>query len=455
MPAKSFINVPYSYIRAVEVEGRHPEDAGVWCITACRLHYGEGLPLPSDPAWSQQVAEGGELPPSHKIPRGRLHSDLLAAYRMVPTGFAAYESLARKKERILIGLPLSPNWIAPDNGIIEPSDPPEIFFDRTHCVSLDEWMPGTPLFHFRNSWGDWGLNGSGYLHIDYFDRFVFESFAFVPSISSQIESTHVSNPFRFGTVGTGTLKRRVTRAENDDRFYSFVIGQDDKNKFGWAFVRERHNVLDLEDIYVRPEFRGNGIGGQLLSAVKSLRNLKSLPLRIPIHWPESERENPDGFRLTCKLVSQMGCTFVPNSFPKAAYVAFQGTQGLNVPEAPSPYPHRPRAPLGELILAAALLILTPFTYVINGREAIDVPKARSVLTEPQIDRVQRAFDTINPERYELILKKNRQGLTEKEHLRLNMLQTHARSFADLLAPIDTSIANSIKELLIKTGGPSL
>ena len=35
--------IPYHYLRALEIEGRHPQDAGCWLVTKNRLELGEGV----------------------------------------------------------------------------------------------------------------------------------------------------------------------------------------------------------------------------------------------------------------------------------------------------------------------------------------------------------------------------------------------------------------------------
>ena len=60
--------VDYTFLRGLELEGRHPEDAGVWGVTAKRLDVGEGFPTPSQSLeWSVEHVEGTPLPPCAQV----------------------------------------------------------------------------------------------------------------------------------------------------------------------------------------------------------------------------------------------------------------------------------------------------------------------------------------------------------------------------------------------------
>src|SRR5271157_258973 len=58
----------YHYPRDLELEGRHPSDAGCWPLTVQRLEVGEGLPSLSSEYALVTFAEGEPIPPSRRPP---------------------------------------------------------------------------------------------------------------------------------------------------------------------------------------------------------------------------------------------------------------------------------------------------------------------------------------------------------------------------------------------------
>jgi hypothetical protein len=60
--------VGYRYARALELEGRHPADAGCWPKIVHRLEIGEGLPH-AETSWAHvTVPDGGPIPKSERPP---------------------------------------------------------------------------------------------------------------------------------------------------------------------------------------------------------------------------------------------------------------------------------------------------------------------------------------------------------------------------------------------------
>jgi len=169
----------YIYLRALELEGRHPQDVGVWKVTVRRLIAGEGLPADDDPDLLR--INGGEsesLPPPPKIPRARLFKDPSSYYQRIRSAREGERFLGRGQESFGIACNLSVGWASPRNGLIPmPSIEKELLTD-VHSVAIIEAQPLSQLFKFRNSWGvDWGQNGYGYMPYGYFDNYIIESWA--------------------------------------------------------------------------------------------------------------------------------------------------------------------------------------------------------------------------------------------------------------------------------------
>lgn len=445
--------VHYSYLRALQVEGRYPDGEGAWVITAMRLRFGEGIPL-IEP--QLKLLPGNKLPPVPTIPRHWLQPELFLTYRRLRSATSVERFLQRSRDvGVVIGVPLSPGWINPPNGIIPLPQSNQIFPDQTHCVALRDFLPGRRHFRFPNSWENWGLDGDGFLSYDYFDRYVFESFALYKRDNTPVESNNKQSLIPFDDGEKTFLRRVVIRTEELDRYYTFTVESSPKQRYGWALVTEREGWLDLEELYVRPEFRKRGIGSVLLDAVDSLRAKKKLPLRIFVNWSESEREDPNAFEVMCNLVARLGCSFEPCDDPRAAYIATQGSAGAFIPPSPNPYFTRPRAPRHELVIAAAILIIQTATSsvanYVSSTFGNAIPKVVATYSQSDTQTIRDALDAINPERWRLIEKKSRGSLSQTEQEKLDRLQEQSRLFADQLAPLDTSRTEELSELLSRHG----
>src|SRR5579871_6841669 len=73
----------YFYLRALEIEGRHPVDAGIWPITARRLVAGEGVAVAPSP-WSMvHFPEGSPFPSTRRPPPEVLRPNRSFYYRRI------------------------------------------------------------------------------------------------------------------------------------------------------------------------------------------------------------------------------------------------------------------------------------------------------------------------------------------------------------------------------------
>src|SRR5262245_55676559 len=142
--------VPYSYIRSLELEGRHPHDAGCWGVTGARLSMGEGLPL----GLHIDVADGAPLPPTTRpTPRELIQSSF---YRRIRNAHDCVSYL-RHTPALPIELRLFKGWENPSGGRIRLPQPGEEELPISHSVLLLDVHKQARLIEFENWWGgDWG-----------------------------------------------------------------------------------------------------------------------------------------------------------------------------------------------------------------------------------------------------------------------------------------------------------
>ena len=76
-----------------------------------------------------------------------------------------------------------------------------------------------------------------------------------------------------------------------------ILDEDD-NRVAWASALETRANLEIEELFVRPEYRRSGHGGKLFQRLQEISLSRGLPLRIWISFPDaaaaeskSHREN--------------------------------------------------------------------------------------------------------------------------------------------------------------------
>ena len=290
--------IPYVYARSLEFEGRHPHDVGQWGVTNMRLLYLEGLP---------QFLEENMVPinddgtfqstPTH------LHTyfwpQRVRYYRRIRSANEAASAMKLREPDALtkVCLPLYSSWVKPDKAIIEMPPPGEVPAPETHAVHLKEFFrlggsvvdgeKDAPYFLFQNTWGDeWGLNGMALLPFAYYNKYAFEQWA-------------IYNLDQLTRVQVRKLSSDMTawqgREEFDRRVYAFEVGNPDRERLGWAFATESKHGIELEELFVAPGARGQGIGARLADMVRQLAQAKSMPLAMWVPFADTQRESPATF----------------------------------------------------------------------------------------------------------------------------------------------------------------
>jgi GNAT superfamily N-acetyltransferase len=336
--------VRYEHLRALELEGRHPHDVGYWLLTLRRLEAGEGVPLPFDADYQVEVAENAPLPPAPRLPADRRKRTFY--YRRVRGSAEAQHLIQSARIMVPVSLWIHSGWSTPAGGVIPMPTEGEPLLERTHLVTLGTTDPQRRHFAFRNTWGEeWGRQGCGFLPHGYVDRYAFESWVAYPAV--KVEWSRV-------TRQPGAREGRWTvRDEWNRKVYGFEIWDDaGKERRAWAFVLEHDGGLEVEELYVRPEFRRQGLGRTLASRVRELAQARSLPLRVWIPFADSRQESPDTAETLPALARRLGVQFQPCPVPWAAYAATSDQAGETNPIEPRTIPGRPGAGIRSLPLSS-------------------------------------------------------------------------------------------------------
>lgn len=453
--------VPYIYSRALELEGRHPEDAGAWLVTVKRIEIGEGYPSYDDLESRLEVRAGEGAPRTPRVHRSRLIRNRSTYYRRLHNAEECTRFLRFPNDGVAVSLDLFSGWIDPPDGIIPFPSKGERSLG-SHVVSLLEYKSNTGMLIFPNSWGtSWGHNGYGQFSYDYLDNYAFECYGVYRSPNFIQKKVSKEDGYR--------VVSWLTSDEAGHKVRGFEI-KDQKidDRMGWAFIVERDGYLEVEDLYVRPEFRKLGLGRKLAHRVSELINTTEKKARILVPFADCRQENPTNHAALVATVRNLGFVFHSCPTRRAAYYASNEEIDTGSPEPiePENIPQRPRTSLQDLMIATTPMTFSSIPETLSGDldrkdnrnrsrngdhqpihesdpQADSHDPGRLPLQEEPIQKdwkIAPPLDSdewldMNDRRIWLIQKKNRTELTEAERIEFEHLQKIVYEAVDRAFPL--------------------
>jgi GNAT superfamily N-acetyltransferase len=308
MKSKELIDLSrmYRYVRARQLEGTYSDDpsTGVWIVSDMRIAHGWGCPTELE--WPYETANWPPKEPpqiDQAAKTNRIHG-----YQRVRTADECKKVLAHGQPVTAALEIVSREWkSAPRGHIPMPSPNPQ--FTGSHSVCLIGYDDSKSLFQFANSWGEnWGDRGYGFLPYSYFERY-------------QLEAWIIAAVHRPETTGSGIVQ--LTWGVPDylaptplHGFEFFDAGRDEC--VGWAFIVERQGFADVEELFVRPAYRGKGYGHRLAELVMTSPHVSSRSLRLWVPHADRNCLNTPAFT---KVLRKLGLRANRASRRWAAYVA--------------------------------------------------------------------------------------------------------------------------------------
>ncbi len=240
------------YVYALEGRESAAESEGAWILTGCRVrrHIGD----PGAKRWPYKLREKpSEGDPASLHPRVRFHH----YFRVLSS--AECLKVARAFNAVRVGIEVTEEWHDPPNGVISliPAGSPIL---GSHCVPVAAFAQKTGMFVFPNSWGEkWGDQGWGMIAPELIDRYLVESWALVgigryPPLNAK--SGLVIVCWKSSDGGQEVHGREIVDAASGERL-------------GWCFLVRRGNVLDIEELFVWPTYRGRGYGRVLANLARA------------------------------------------------------------------------------------------------------------------------------------------------------------------------------------------
>jgi GNAT superfamily N-acetyltransferase len=266
----------YLFERARELEKSYPGDkmTGVWGISTFRVLKGWGNPTetewpypqrddpwpPTEPANIDKLAKRSRIAAYHRVRSVDECRKLLAADRPVSASFG-----------------IDDTWTNPQAGrLCLPRDAAT----ASHSICLVGYRDDTRCFIFANSWGDqWGDHGYGYLPNAYFDD------RFLEGWTSAIPTPD----FPKIAGGRGLMERgwAVPDILGDHLHVVELIDRGNDEILGWTITTRREEFLDVEDLFVRPRWRLQGLGSALATHIREQSDRLRIPVRMWISHPDA------------------------------------------------------------------------------------------------------------------------------------------------------------------------
>jgi GNAT superfamily N-acetyltransferase len=297
--ASDHINWLYGFLRGRQLEGTDPGDAqtGVWPITGMRVFCGWGTILEAD--WPDRVFPDTWLPAEPPGLDAKAKALRTHHYQRIRSARECCIMLGHMLP-VQAALEITDQWFEAENGVIRMPGPEEQFVG-SHCVLIIGFDPLHFGFTFENSWGrQWGNRGFGLLPLEYFDKYLVSAWA----MHGMGPLPHYFKCHGINTVSWMALDCLGNSLHGGDAIHGREVydGSNDE-RIGWTFAVHREGFLNVEELFVRPQYRGHGHGSQLVEMLLELAAKLKRPLRL---WIPFADWTPSNLPLVEAIVDKLG-----------------------------------------------------------------------------------------------------------------------------------------------------
>jgi GNAT superfamily N-acetyltransferase len=154
------------------------------------------------------------------------------------------------------------SWLNAITGRITISSNPN---DAVHAVLLIGYSIPDRVLYFQNSWGSkWGKNGLGTMSFEYFEKNLQEIYISVCELNSPLAQ---KNPTAFG------LDLPIGHYECLD-LWDLKKG----NRSAWIIARVDEDQIEIDDLFVRPEYRRQGLATKLILPLTDMAKVLNVPI---------------------------------------------------------------------------------------------------------------------------------------------------------------------------------
>lgn len=296
----------YNYVRSRQLEGTYPGSpkTGVYLSTSMRVMKGWGAVdedlWPYDgraSTWPEQEPQGIDLQAKDRR---------IGAYQRVNT-VEEFQIGMFSIGSVVASFEIDDSWYKAPKGVIPPPGNKPI--TGVHCVCLVGYDNHKQRFIFLNSWGSkWGRRGLGFLPYSYLPSRFLEGWIVTIPESSQLKRI--------------SSKIDICRWDHKDPFGNIMYGVEiidfsQDEMIAWGFAIERSNSLDLEELFVRPNWRRHGYGSQIAIEFSQIGNHLGKQLRAWIPHPDGVSQNKAALN---KIMHKLGLSLKPSPVRWAAVI---------------------------------------------------------------------------------------------------------------------------------------
>ena len=342
-------SIQYGFVRGRQLEGAFPGDkqTGVWPITGHRISYGWGQP--PEETWPYPLPDADWPPIEPSGIDGVAKEYRFVPYKRVRTIDDCKRILLSGESGVMVSLDISEKWANPPQGRIPAPSPTDLRFS-THVISLVSYDRERDEFTFHNSWGNWGRNGYGDIAAETLAATWWEGWKYL--------SRFEADPTLKGAFPRPP--RESTSKDTDGSILHWLeILDDHDNRVGWASALETQTNLDIEELFVRPEYRRSGHGGKLFQRLQEIGLSRCLPLRIWISFPDAV---PQNLEIIDRLARPIGLSIQASGERWAPLVAAPIWRRRATPLETFSYPESPPAGPAELLRIASEILQNPLFH---------------------------------------------------------------------------------------------
>lgn len=241
-----------------------------------RVYYGWGA-LPEE-SWPY----GNDWPPTEPVGVDLLAKNhRIGPYGRVRTVAECRESVISDGPGLLVSLDITEKWARPSAGRIPAPSAKDIYLG-THAISLDAYDPARREFKFWNNWGDsWGDGGYGYITEEVLEATWWEGWRNIPCRLANATPTGVL-PYPRAWA--------IKKSDGSTVNWLELVGKDDE-RLAWVSGVEHGANLEIEELFVRPTYRGVGHGKRLMGTMYNLAKDRHLLFRLWISFADTTSDN--------------------------------------------------------------------------------------------------------------------------------------------------------------------
>lgn len=297
----------YGFVRSRQLEGTFPGDpqTGVWPITALRVLHGWGSPPEEEWPYNGDASAWPPDEPSGMDSAAKDHR--IGPYRRLRTIDECKRSLA-SFPCVGVSLDITEKWADPINGRIPAPSDADIHLD-THEITLDAYDDVRKEFKFWNSWGEsWVDRGYGYIGVTVLEKTWWEGWKFWPALEA-------------GTVVVSSQPEQrtwVLKDFDDTNLHCHELTDGSGEPAAWLYALERDSRVEIEELFVRPRFRGNGFGTRLFALMHRYATHYKREFRL---WISHADVAPQNLSVIETMAKRLGLTVEESGLRWARLVA--------------------------------------------------------------------------------------------------------------------------------------